>query len=221
MANFYIKYTPARRGLTGAEYLPQYLEDSFPSVTYDDIASDGTVHFGILSGSGDDLSKVLALIEGKFSAFRLNEDELIGYCYMNYNPQPMMDGETPPTFEEMMQSHGITVTDTLEPVKLAKINLFKEISRKRCEPDNDSLADLAKCVTLLNCHYDDLTTEEKTAVDANISTLKNYYNKQTCIDAFDKMVNVTLGSILTTYYQKKLDVMGAATEAEAMAVVYE
>ena len=221
MANFYIKYTPARRGLTGAEYLPQYLEENFPSVTYDDIVSDGTVHFGILTGSGDDLSKVLALIEGKFSAFRLSEEELVGYCYMYYNPQPIMEGETPPTFTEMMASHGITVGDTLSAVKLAKVNLFKEISRKKCEPDNDSLADLAKCVALLNCHYDDLTTEEKTAVDANISTLKNYYDKQTCIDAFDKMVNVTLGSILVGYYNAKTNVMNATTEEEAMAVTYE
>ncbi len=221
MANFYIKYTPARRGLTGAEYLPQYLEETFPSVTYDDIASDGKVHFGILSGSGDDLSKVLALIEGKFSAFRLSEDELVGYCYMNYDPQPMMDGETPPTFTEMMQSHGITVSDTLAAVKLAKINLFKEISRKKCEPDNDCIADLAKCVTLFEGHYDDLTTEEKTAVDANMSTLKSYYDKQTCIDAFDKLVNITMGSILVGYYTKKQEVMNATSEDDAIAVVYE
>jgi hypothetical protein len=74
MASFYIKYTPARRGLTGAEYLPQYLDENYSSVTFTGVASDGTVQYGILNGTGDDLSQVRALISGKFSAVRLDED---------------------------------------------------------------------------------------------------------------------------------------------------
>ncbi len=218
MADFYIKYTPARRGLTGAEYLPQYLEESYPGMSFDSVLSDGVNHYGILAGTGDELSKTFPTITGKFSAVRLTEAEFIGNCYMNYNPVAI-GGETPPTFEEMMTQHGITVADTLQPVKDAKINLFKEISKKKFLDDNDSIADLARAVVLLSLHYDDLSPSEKSSVDAVSSTLKAIYSKDNCINTYQKMV-ANLQSILSGYYTAKVTVDAAADEASAEAVTY-
>lgn len=220
MASFYIKYTPARRGLTGAEYLPQWLDENYSSVTFTGVASDGVVQYGILEGSGDDLSQVLALTAGKFSMIRLTEEEFIGNCNNNYNPQPDIDGETPPTFVQYMANFGITVTDLLGPAKAARLNLFKEISKKKCMDDNDSIADLAKCVTLLTLHYDDLSTSDKATVDGYAATLKNMYSQAVCIDAFDKMVNTTLANILASYYTAKTSVENATTVEEVNNVVY-
>jgi hypothetical protein len=119
-----------------------------------------------------------------------------------------------------MANYGITVTDILVPAKAAKLNLFKEISKKKCMDDNDNIADLAKCVTLLNLHYNDLSTADKATVDSCAATLKSMYTQQTCIDAFDKMVNVTLASVLVGYYQAKTAVENATSVEDVNDVVY-
>ena len=45
---FYFKYIPSRRGLTGAEYLPQWLEEYYPDTRFQSVVSDGFAEFGIL-----------------------------------------------------------------------------------------------------------------------------------------------------------------------------
>ncbi len=222
MTQFYIKYSPARIGLTGSEYLPQFLDQHYPGVTFNGVISDSFIHYGILTGTGDIFSNSITTILGKFSVIRLTETEFIGNCFKIYDPTPIGD-DTPPTFVEFMARYGITTTDVeaLEAYKLSRINLFKEISKKKCEDDNDSIADLAKCVTLLNGHYPTLTAPEKAAVDADMGTLMAIYSKTTCIGAFNKMIHDVLLGRLQTYYTAKVSVDSATTIAEIDAVTYE
>ncbi len=223
MTKFFIKYTPARLGITGAEYLPQFLEENFPTVTFDSVISDNFVYYGILEGTGDLFSNSLTTILGRFSAVRLFKEEFIGICFKLYNPAPDLDNTTPPTFSEFMQQHNITTTneEALEFYKKYRTSNFKEISKRKCEDDNDGIADLGKCVALLTVYYDILTPEEKTIVDLNINKLKQAYTKESCIKGLDKMVNDTLIGRLSGYFEAKTLVDNATTVEEIDAVVYE
>ncbi len=223
MTKFYIKYSPARIGLTGSEYLPQFLDSHYPGITFNGVISDNFIHYGILEGTGDLFSNSITTLLGKFSVIRLTETEFIGNCFKLYNPIPMDGLETPPTFVEFMANIGITTTDidALEAYKQSRVNLFKEISKKKCEDDNDSIADLAKCVTLLNGHYSNLAGANKTQVDSDMATLMAIYPEQTCVDAFHKMIHDVLLGRLSTYYTAKVAVMAATDIAGIDAVTYE
>ena len=222
MAKFYFRYTPARRGLTGAEYIQEFLAENFPTVTWDSVISDGSYHYGILEGSGDELSKAIPAIQGRFSALKMDEDSFIGVCHLLYNPPPAEEGEPePPTFEEFMQAHGITVSgDFLAETKAFKKTLLKEIARTRFSSWNDSIADVAKSVALLVLYYDDLSAEDKSTVDSLSDTLKSIYDKDTCIAAYQQMVG-ELQNILADYYTAKQSVEDATSIDDVMDVVYD
>ncbi len=224
MTKFYIKYSPARRGLTGTEYLPQFLDEYYPGVTFNGVLSDGFIHYGILTGTGDLFSDSLTTLPGRFSIIRLHENEFIGMCFKLYSPSPAEDGfPDPPTFVEFMANIGITTTDAegLEKYKLSRCGQFKEISKRKCDDDNDGIADLAKCVTLLQGHYPNLTGANKTQVDTDMATLMAIYPEQTCIDAFHKMIHDVLLGRLAGYYTAKVAVMSATDIAGIDAVTYE
>ena len=218
---FYFKYIPGRRGLTGVEYLPQWLEENHPTVTFKPIISDGIANFGVLEGTGEDLPKAISAIEGRFSCARITEDVMVGIVSKYYDPQPMMDEETPPTLDEFLAANDLpTPMDKLPSIKERKRELLKEIAKKKFDNLNDSLANLAKVVTLLNLHSADLTSEEQTQVDNISTTLKNIYDKTLCINAYDKMVT-DLNNTLVPYYTAMTAVENATTEDEVDAVVYE
>ena len=82
MSKFYYKYTPIRSGLSGIEFIESFLSEHFSGVTYDAILSKDMTHYGILSGSGDEFSRAMRAVEGRYSAQRLNEDAFLGECYM-------------------------------------------------------------------------------------------------------------------------------------------
>ena len=222
MAKFYFRYTPARRGLTGAEYIQEFLAENFPTVTWDSVISDGSYHYGILEGSGDELSKAIPAIQGRFSALKMDEDAFIGVCHLLYNPPPAEEGEPePPTFEDFMSAHGITVSgDFLAETRAFKKTLLKEIARTRFSTWNDSIANVAKSVALLVLHYDALSDTDKETVDNLSTTLKEIYDKDSCIAAYQAMIS-ELQNILQDYYTAKQSVESATTIEDIMNVVLE
>jgi hypothetical protein len=223
MSKVYVKYIPVRRGLTGAEYMAQWLDENYNGVTFTGVISDGMAHFGMLEGTGEIFMKAIAAVEGRFSMAKLTEDEFIGVVKKHYNPGTLPDGGDPPTFVEYMDSVcGLTVSATpLDEYKAQKKSLLKELAKKKFSTLNDALSDVAKSVVLLTQWYDELTPgAEKDGVDANIATLKGIYSKAICIGAFDDMVT-ELSTILGDYYTAKTAVDGAADEAAVDAVTYE
>ncbi len=221
MAKIYMKYTPARAGLTGAEFLGPFIDEHFNNVTWTGVISDGIIHFGYIDGTGDDISKALMAIEGKFTVKRMDESELVGFAKVLYNPVDIGMG-TPPTFIEFMASHDITVAseDELPAVRLMKKVLFKEVAKKKFEDYNDLISDLARTITLFEHHYADLDAPTQAEVDANVATLKAIYGAQTCVDSFDRMVT-NLQAILTDYYTACQSVDAAVDIDAAKAVTYD
>jgi len=223
MQSYYIQYTPVRRGLTGVEYLPQFLDENFPTdVSFDSVISDGINYFGILSGTDTALANSLSAITGRFSVLILPEDVFIGDCYNTYNPVAIEGEETPPTFVEFMASHGVTVVedDLLSAVKAAKINKFKQISKTIFPVLNDTLADISKVMVLLNLHYDDLTTEQKTLVDDTSASIKEIYTAEIGIAAYTKLLS-DLQNILSDYYVAKSSVNSATSTDDVKSVIYK
>jgi hypothetical protein len=87
MTKFFIKYVPPRRGLTAVEYLEDYLSSINSSVMFSPSFYDQMSTFGVLEGSGDDLSKVLRTIENRSGAVRYNEIEFAGASVHSAPPQ--------------------------------------------------------------------------------------------------------------------------------------
>lgn len=221
MANFYFKYTPSRLGISGVEYLSGWLDQYYPTVSFNPVISDGMAQFGILSGSGDDFSKAMAAIEGKFSSARISEEVFIGVCAKYYNPVADMEGETPPTLDEFLTNIGITPPiDKLPNIKASKKELLKEVAKKKFANLNDTIADIAKTITLLQLHAGDLTTAEQIQVDNISNSLKAVYDKATCISAYDRMVS-ELNTMLVPYYTAVTSVETAVDADEVNAVIYE
>jgi len=203
MAKIYIKYSPARRGLTGTEYLPGFLDEHFTGVDFTEVMNDGFNRFGFIEGSGDKLAKALMACSEHFSIKQLTEQEFIGYCSLNYTEVEDFDGNSV-TFSDFMSNYGVTVTNEVEAMKEAKKNMFKEIVRKRLEPDNESIADVMKSLVLFHFYYNTLTTDEKAIVDNKTDALKNVYSKTKCISAYSNLVD-SIVAIVEGYYTKVND----------------
>lgn len=221
---FYIQYTPLRRGLTGAEYVAEFIDSNFkPAVTWNEIGSLDTIHFGYLeSENGDALAKALASLEGRFSAQRLYQDEFIGLAYLAYNPISYMPNETPIPFTDwLFNNTGISITEevALENLKLYKRRLFKEVIRKKFNDYNDLSADITKSLVLLFVHYPNLTAEEKATVDNLLQRISAVYPISTSIQALQKLTE-DLENILVPYYQKALELDAATTKDDILQINY-
>lgn len=219
---FYYKYTPMRRGLTGSEYLGQWIDESFPTTKWYEVISDGQNHYGYIEGTGDALSKAMQSIEGRFSGKRLHEDIFIGTCRMVFENIDI-DPVQVKSFDEFMLDNGVTVGDEAEVlvcVKSAKKELFKEISKRKFYDDNDAIADLSKAVTAVTLHYDEFSPELKTQVDNDIAILKTIYNQQTAAHGLHVLV-ASLQEILVGYYTAVQQVDSATTIADVENVIYE
>jgi len=219
MTSFYYKVIPVRSGLTGYEMVAGFLDAEYPGVKFDSLISDGIADFGILSGESDILAKAMATIEGRFSAARLTESSFIGVVAKYYNPvAESISGIAPLTLNEYLTANGIAPpADSLVNIKDNKKQLLKEITKKKFSDDNDLIADLCKCVTLLNLHYSTLSSGDKTVVDNLTTTLKTIYNKDMCIEALTTMVN-GLSTILSTYYTTKTAI-DAAVDSDAVDAI--
>ncbi len=220
MTSFYYKVVPVRSGLTGYEMVAGFLDAEYPGVKFTPLVSDGIAEFGILTGESDNLAKAMAAIEGRFSAARLTESSFIGVVTKYYNPvaDPLMN-IVPPTLNEYLTMNGITPpADSLVNIKDNKKQLLKEITKKKFSDDNDLIADLCKCVTLLTLHYNTLSAEDKTVVDNLTTTLKTIYNKDMCIEALTTMVD-GLSSILIGYYTAKTAIDSAVDATAVDAIV--
>jgi len=221
MAKFYLKYSPAKAGLTGVEYIAPFIDEHFADVTYQNVVSDGVLHYGVLEGVGDLITRAFLALDNKFSVMKLTESEFIGVCFINYDETVVPGLPTPMPFIGFMFELGISVDDAgiLEGVKSFKKVLFKEITKKRFPPNNDSLADLAKCVTLFIHHYGDLTPEQISALDAQTTILKQIYDVDSCITAYTTLVS-NLQSIAIEYYQAKTLVDDATSVIDIQEIVY-
>jgi len=221
MAKFYLKYSPAKSGLTGVEYIAPFIDEHFTNVTYQNVVSDGVLHYGILEGTGDLITRAFLALDNKFSVMKLTESEFTGACFLYYDETAVPGVPTPMPFIGFMFEIGISVTDEsiLEGVKSFKKVLFKEITKKRFPPNNDSLADLAKCVTLFIHHYGDLTPEQIAGLDAQTTILKQIYDVDSCIAAYTTLVS-NLQSIAIEYYSAKSQVDTAETVEDIQAIVY-
>jgi len=221
MADIYIKYTPIRRGLTGAEFLAGFLDEHHPNVTWSGIISSGMAEYGKISGSGDDLTSALLNIEGRFSIAKLDETQLVGLCNMAYTPidPPMPEDGTALTFIEFMDTHGITVTDELAAVKKGKRFLFKEGIKKFLQPNNDNISALTKAVVLHLFHYDNLSVGDKAQVDSDTTALVAIYSEAMCVSAYTDLVS-ELQSTLADYYSAVVSLESQTTVEDAIDVEY-
>ena len=231
MSKFYYKYTPVRAGLSGIEFIESFLSQHFPSVTYDAIVSQDMTHYGILSGTGDEFSKAMRAIEGRYSAQRLEIDAFIGECYMIYKNIIFPEGPGQPElvdFRVFMNRYDIFFNDLvtnidvvmLPYVKRAKEDLFKEITKRKFYDYNDICADITKTMAVLSIYYPELTPEEKVTVDALIMAVKAGYSKASAINGMATLVG-KLSNIMTDYYSSKIALANANTVDAAIAVTYE
>jgi len=221
----YLRYVPLTVNFTGAEYIQQYIDEHYkPTVTWESIISDGVHHYGYLSSSdGDMLAKALQAVEGRYSASRLTEQEFIGACYLLYNPAPARDEDpirpipTPLEFLQNVIGRAIGETEAITAAKYFKRFLFKEVVRKLFPDYNDLIADITKSVVLLLGYSNELTSEEQATVDSLMTTLKQVYTKEMCLDALQSLTTKLQG-ILASYYQDVERLQTATTKEEIDAI---
>jgi hypothetical protein len=195
----------------------------YPGVKYTNVISDGIADFGILEGTGDDLSRCISSINGKFSVTWLSELAFIGVVIRNYHPVPMTDPitnqtTTPPTVEEFLSTYGITVTDKLAAYKEYKFSLLNEQTFKMVSTDPfEMIHSMVRAIILFNFHYNDLTPDQKAIVDADTTTLKTLYPADLCIGDIHNMVNV-LNSVYSIGKQKVMEIYAATTIEQLDAI---
>lgn len=225
MQTFYVKVTPLKIGQTGYEPLGAYLarmrQKSVTQCNFNGaITTPKGQEFGVLTGSGDDLSEILEITETTFAIKRVTKEEFIGACYKYYTP---VTGPGIPsiTLAQFLIPFGIDIQqfNTVECVKAYKRNLFKEVSKKLFPDDNDSLSNLARAVLAIsqNGYYSSLTTDEKTLVDQYISRVKAIYNKSVAISGLGELVD-DLETCLVPYYTAVVQLESKTTEADALTV---
>jgi len=231
MSRFYIKYIPPRRGLDMVEYLGDYLASVNSTVKFSPCFYDSLAVFGVLEGSGDELSRVIRAIEPRHSAVRYSSEEFAGASVHAFQPYTgTEDPEEPgyiapadrPNWVTWLAGMGITVVegDQIPRAKDYKYSLLKEIAKKKFYDDNDSIADLSKSVMAIVVHYPDMSQSDKDLVDAQVAILKQIYTKDVAISGLTELTS-HLSNILVAYYTAKLTVEAAETIEEINAVVYE
>lgn len=229
MTTIYIKATPRRVGFTtGREPFAAYissekLNNKYISCKFDVIISDSKSEqdFGILTGSGDELSNLLESVESIFSIKRLSLIEFIGGVRTHFNSLEFLN-EVAPSFSEFIGRFGITIPENiteLDCVKEYKTNLFKEISKKLFYDDNDSIADLAKCVMAFVLYQSELTSSEKAKFDSLVLRAKNIYTKSIALSGLEDMIE-QLENNLTGYYEAKTQLMQTTSVEDAIRIEY-
>jgi hypothetical protein len=217
---FYIRYTPVRRGITGMEMLPQYLDEFFEGVHFNGIIKDGLMEYGYLEGIGKQLSNVLQSCSNKFSIKKIEEFAFIGYCYPLYNPT-VSDDFTPLSFFEMMANHGIDVPEDILPnVRQAQKESYKDIVMREFNDWNDTVADVSKASMLVFYDDSELTSEQLTRKQNLITRMKNIYSPEICLNGMEITVNL-LENILVPYYTTCQQIENLNTVEEILNVDYK
>lgn len=212
-----------RRGLTGREYLSQFLYEYFPNVSWEVVISDSVKEFGYLVGDSNEIARAITAFDQHFSFTRLTEFEFAGAVEVAYNPSGTMpDGSSPPSTADLLTLNEITVPgDLLDAVKAYKVICLKQILRKKFCDDNDAIADMAKISAVTSLYEDgELTAEQITRRDALKANLKAIYTIDMCLDGGENMVALLSGNVVG-YYTSKAQVMTATDKASVMAVSYE
>jgi len=207
MARYYIEYTPARRGLTGREYLGQSLDETFPDVSFTGLFSNGLVEFGYLEGETDQLCNVLNFCENSFSVKRLFTDELrgAGVLYSNLDSTSLSD---------LFLDHSITAgDDDLTDAKTYKTKLLKEATKKQFDDYNDLIANITKEILLLEEYKSALDGAQTTRLETALASLKGVYSAETCLQALEEDVAKVL-VFMPDYYSTKTSINDATTIEE-------
>jgi len=220
----FIKYLPivSTTQSNVLDVLQSWLPNNYPNVTYTEVLSDSTAHFGILEGNSDDLSKCLSSIQSKFSITQMTESVFAGVIKRNYNPVTPTDGFSPPplSFNDFISQFSITPpANTLDAIKEAKIALLLEQVRRKFPHQNDLITDLSRVVLLQTQYYSTLTPEQKTQVDSQINILKTIFPVDQCISSLVTMTTL-LSTVFSQYTTYLTQILAATTEEEVNAITY-
>ena len=235
MQRFFIKYIPPIRGVESIQYLQDYLYNIQSTVTFSPCFYDNANTFGYLDGEGDELSRVLRWMEGRFSAVRLTPFEFAGaavYAFCPYSgpEDPPKDSMNllsafyiPPeqrvTYSSWLAHMGIVVKDEdqLNLAKLYKAHLMKEIAKKTFYDDNDAIADLAKISMIYNVYKKELTQEELDLLTKYEEIIRKIYTKEVALAGFIDMVE-HLTNTLEGYYEAKIALEAAKDIGEVIGI---
>lgn len=229
MIRYYFKYTPARRGLTGAEFIAEFIDNTFDNVRWIEVYAENNIHYGYLeSEDSDNLAKAITAIEGKFSAARLLFEEFIGAIYLLYNPiqiEPRLnenDEAKTLSFSDFMKNYNIEITEeqAFNYAKQYKKRLFKELLKKYFEDYNDLIADNVKLIMLLAVYKDILSEQEKQIVNQYIEALKIIYPKENCMKSVQRTIT-NMAKVGPIYYQKVAELEQASTKDDLINVKFE
>jgi hypothetical protein len=132
-----------------------------------------------------------------------------------------MDPTRPvPTVLEFLQNvigRVVAETEAITAAKQFKRFLFKEVVRKLFPDYNDLMADITKSVVLLLGYNNELTSEEQATVNSLMTTLKQVYTKEMCLNALQSLTT-KLQEILASYYQDVVRLQTATTKEEIDAI---
>jgi len=220
MPSKYFKYVPLTRMMYGTEFAQEFVYGrcgmSNDDVTLKTVLADqkSQRHYVIMtSDSAETLTLLMTALEGRFSAIELTEEEFLGETCWLYKPVKVLPSDPDPqSFADYIGTFGLTYTQSdLELKKLGRVNMLKELTKRKFPKWNDISADITKIITLLFGHYNDLDATQKDAVDAIVNRAKAVYTADMCISAFDAMVT-QLENILAAYYNNKTNIENAADD---------
>lgn len=229
MAKIFLKYIPQ-----GPVKFQDHLRTIGVRLGFNDVAYDGQYIIGYLFGDeGEDVSRALTEITGRWSGSRLSEQEFLGGVINNWQPMKFKwvtseDGsiQVEKTEEEKLDDFYKMIGEylpslpTKEEMLVAsqayKTHVMKEINKKLFYDNNDALADLAKSVMCITVLYPTLTPEQKALVDGYIEIWKNVYATDFAIEGFGDLT-AQMVNILKDYYRAKVDVSSVAlTDGESI-----
>ena len=208
MKRFYIEYTPIRRGLTGREYLGQYIDENFSSTKFYPVFSNGFIEFGYIEGDDEMICNVLSFCEKIYAMKRLFVDEFRGAAklYWIYIPPA---GEPEKTVEDLFIEHSIEASiSLLNDAKAYKIKMLKETVKKEFRDYNDIVANIAKEILLLEEYRSLLSEAQTTRLDAALTSMKNIYDVESCLAALEEDVEI-LNTYMPDYYSTKTEISDA------------
>jgi len=228
---FFVKYAPPLRSRENIEYFQDFLSRIESTVTFQSSFYDNANTFGFLDGEGDEMSRILRLMEGRFSAVRLEPYEWAGAAYHAYVPyngpeDPEVPGYMPPedrqTWAQWMQTVGIPITDGYEIpcAKLYKAHLMKEIAKKKFYDNNDAIADISKIIMIFNVYRAEFTPEETAQFEQYIAAVRQIYTKEVALAGALDMIS-HLVETLQGYYVAKVALEAATTLEEINAINFE
>lgn len=140
----FIKYFPPKRGEYSVEYLQNALSEMNLSLTFRQSFFDGPIIFGLLEGDQSVIDKIWFILEKRFCAVEVTEDEYKAAAlnaFVPYDgPEEKPEGEEGimesqyiepehrPNFSKWMKEQGIDIEDT-ENIKAAIAVNYEPINK--------------------------------------------------------------------------------------------